>query len=90
MPDWQQKTAVAIDIETTGLRRTSCDITVIGIAVEKAGQIIPSYQMDTITSDWILETLKGVDELYTYNGSRFDLPFIKGKLGLDLKLGSWP
>ena len=79
------KVRAYLDIETTGLSRKSCDITVVGIAVEKAGQIIPSYQMDTITADWILKTLEGVDEMYTYNGSRFDLPFIKGKLGLDLK-----
>ena len=26
-----------------------------------------------------------MDEIYTYNGSRFDLPFIKAKLGVDLK-----
>jgi hypothetical protein len=79
------KVRAYLDIETTGLSRKFCDITVIGIAVEKAGQIIPSCQMGIITSEWILETLEGVDELYTYNGSRFDLPFIKGKLGLDLK-----
>ena len=33
----------------------------------------------------LLKTLKGVDEIYTYNGSRFDLPFIKAKLRIDLK-----
>jgi uncharacterized protein YprB with RNaseH-like and TPR domain len=33
----------------------------------------------------VLGLLDGVDELYTYNGSRFDLPFIKGRLGLDLR-----
>lgn len=29
--------------------------------------------------------LKGVDEIYSYNGSRFDLPFIGAKLGINLK-----
>jgi uncharacterized protein YprB with RNaseH-like and TPR domain len=29
--------------------------------------------------------LAGVDMLYTYNGRRFDLPFIKHRLGVDLE-----
>ncbi len=33
----------------------------------------------------LLKALKGVDELYSYNGSRFDLPFIEAKLSVDLK-----
>ena len=33
----------------------------------------------------MLKSLKGVDELCTYNGSRFDLPFIETKLRVDLK-----
>ena len=57
-----------IDIETTGLSRYYCEITIIGIALEK-----------------LLKTLKGVDEIYSYNGSRFDLPFIKAQLDIDLK-----
>jgi len=32
----------------------------------------------------LLKALKGVDEIYSYNGSRFDLPFIEAKLGIDL------
>jgi uncharacterized protein YprB with RNaseH-like and TPR domain len=31
-----------------------------------------------------MEALDGVDIIYTYNGSRFDLPFIRSKLGIDL------
>ncbi len=38
-----------------------------------------------INTDSVLGLLEGVDEIYTYNGSRFDLPFIKGSLGLDLR-----
>ena len=37
-----------------------------------------------ITADKILEALNGVNTLYTYNGSRFDLPFIQSRLGIDL------
>ena len=38
-----------------------------------------------INADGVLALLEGVDEIYTYNGSRFDLPFIKGAIGLDLR-----
>jgi uncharacterized protein YprB with RNaseH-like and TPR domain len=32
----------------------------------------------------VLDLLEGAERIYTYNGNRFDLPFIKGSLGLDL------
>ncbi|MBE0536539.1 MAG: ribonuclease H-like domain-containing protein [Phycisphaerae bacterium] len=84
-PVIRSKTRAYLDIETTGLSRAFSEITVVGIAVEQDGQIRVARQVETITDDWILETLHGVDELYTYNGSRFDLPMIKAKLKLDLK-----
>ena len=37
-----------------------------------------------MTADNILEALQGVDVIYTYNGSRFDLPFINSHLGINL------
>ncbi len=79
------KVRAYLDIETTGFSRRYCDLTVVGIAVERAGVIDLAQQVDTICAEWILKALRGVDELYTYNGSRFDLPFIKAKLKLDLK-----
>ena len=39
---------------------------------------------DDVTSESILEALQGVKVIYTYNGSRFDLPFIYDHLGIDL------
>ena len=33
----------------------------------------------------MLKALEGVDEIYSYNGSRFDLPFIRTKLGIDMR-----
>ncbi|UCF16040.1 MAG: ribonuclease H-like domain-containing protein [Phycisphaerales bacterium] len=75
-----------IDIETTGLSRYYCDLTVIGIALEKGREckIVQLLECDLYEAK-LLKALKGVDEIYTYNGSRFDLPFIKAKLGVDLK-----
>ncbi len=37
-----------------------------------------------ITRDSLLEALKMVQTIFTYNGSRFDLPFINAALGIDL------
>jgi uncharacterized protein YprB with RNaseH-like and TPR domain len=75
-----------LDIETTGLSRRYADLTVIGIALEKGGkcQVIQLIE-GNLFEEKLLDSLEGVDEIYTYNGSRFDLPFIKAKLGVDLK-----
>lgn len=75
-----------LDIETTGLSRRQCDLTVVGVATfrgtqQKVAQLVG----DQIRADRVLALLDGVDEFYTYNGSRFDLPFIRAKLDVDLK-----
>jgi uncharacterized protein YprB with RNaseH-like and TPR domain len=74
-----------LDIETTGLSTSGCDVTVIGIHICD-GDDTRFIQLigKEITVSSILEALEGVHTLYTYNGSRFDLPFIHGILGLDL------
>ena len=78
-------TEAFLDIETTGLSPIDCEITVIGIhfcrgeqtdLVQLVGRDIASYS--------ILDSLKDVDIIYTYNGSRFDLPFIHLKYGVNL------
>jgi uncharacterized protein len=74
-----------LDIETTGLVRDSCQLTVVGIAVESVDAVsIVQLVGEEATDVRVMEALAGVDELYTYNGSRFDLPFIKQALKLDL------
>jgi uncharacterized protein YprB with RNaseH-like and TPR domain len=74
-----------LDIETTGLSRHYADLTVIGIALEKSRKchVVQLIEGD-LYEQKLLDSLEGVDEIYTYNGSRFDLPFIKAKLGTDL------
>jgi uncharacterized protein YprB with RNaseH-like and TPR domain len=74
-----------LDIETTGLSRHYADITVIGIALEKSRKchLVQLIEEDLYEKK-LLDSLEGVDEIYTYNGSRFDLPFIKAGLGVDL------
>jgi len=74
-----------LDIETTGLSSWYNEITVIGIYICD-GDDTRSFQIvgDDISPERILETLDGVEVIYTYNGSRFDLPFIHSRLGIDL------
>ena len=74
-----------LDIETTGLDPRGGGITVVGIFLTE-GQASRFVQLvgDDVTGDNLLQALEGVQTLYTYNGSRFDLPFIYECLGLDL------
>ena len=74
-----------LDIETTGLSPRYCEITVIGIHLisENDSRFLQLVGEDA-TSDNILQALDGVGTLYTYNGSRFDLPFINSRLGINL------
>ena len=75
-----------IDIETTGLSRSRSELTVVGIALEKGEQCRVIQLLEANLSDEkLLSALRGVDEIYSYNGSRFDLPFIAAKLRVDLK-----
>lgn len=80
------KTRAYLDIETTGLNRNYSELTLVGIALEKDHtlEIVQPYG-SAITTQALLHSLNEVDEIYTYNGSRFDLPFINAKLQLDLK-----
>lgn len=75
-----------LDIETTGLFPDYNEITVVGIYItnntqERFVQLVGNK----ITGDSIFKSLEGVKSLYTYNGHRFDLPFIRSRHGLDLE-----
>ena len=74
-----------IDIETTGLTYDASEITVVGIFLCRGEETeFVQFVGRDISAEAILETLKGVDIIYTYNGSRFDLPFIRSQYGIDL------
>ena len=81
----QEHLEAYLDIETTGLSMEHCDITVIGIYLVGASEA-KCIQLvgDDVTAPNLLEAVDGVDIIYTYNGSRFDLPFISRSLGIDL------
>ena len=74
-----------LDIETTGLSSLYDDITVIGIYLANGADTkLVQLVGKEVTIDNLLAALDGVHTIYTYNGSRFDLPFIHASLGLDL------
>lgn len=79
------KTEAYIDIETTGLSFGGSEITVVGIYLwnENGDDFVQLIGRD-ICAEAIMEALNGVDIIYTYNGSRFDLPFIRSQCGIDL------
>ena len=74
-----------LDIETTGLSAAQHSITVIGIYLTDGDydRFVQLVGKDA-TRENLLEALAGVDVIYTYNGSRFDIPFIASCLGIDL------
>jgi len=74
-----------LDIETTGLSRFYDYITVIGVyrCQGMNGEFIQLVG-DEVTRGNLVTALRGVNTVYTYNGSRFDLPFIAASLGIDL------
>jgi uncharacterized protein YprB with RNaseH-like and TPR domain len=75
-----------LDIETTGLCSFYDEITVIGICLANdSGNSLVQLIGGDVTRANLLRTLRGVDTIYTYNGNRFDLPFINFRLGVNLR-----
>ena len=74
-----------LDIETTGLSSSNNYITVIGLYLVN-GERAKMVQLVSpdVTRQNLLEALDGVRTIYTYNGKRFDLPFIRDSLKIEL------
>ncbi|MFP3976078.1 MAG: ribonuclease H-like domain-containing protein [Chloroflexota bacterium] len=73
-----------LDIETTGLSFAYDRVTVVGISVGESETEVVQLVSPEITAGFLQEVLEGVEVIYTYNGSRFDLPFLQSHLGIDL------
>lgn len=74
-----------LDIETTGLSPDYCDVTVVGIYLcYESGDRFVQLVGGDINARSITKSLEGADKIHTYNGSRFDLPFIASRFGVDL------
>lgn len=72
-----------LDIETTGLSPYRHRISVVGIAYDDEGEVVQLIG-DEITSSRLTEVISGVSVICTYNGTRFDLPFIQAQFGINL------
>lgn len=79
------KSCAYLDIETTSLSSSDGELTVVGIYLD-GGNTESFVQLvgEEITAARLIEPMEKVRILYTYNGSRFDLPYIEAKLGVDL------
>lgn len=76
---------VYLDIETTGLSPFSDYITVIGfLRCEGGNNELIQLVGEEITRGNVITALRSANTIYTYNGTRFDLPFIAACLGIDL------
>lgn len=74
-----------LDIETTGLSPFYDYITVIGVLrCDGSDSELVQLVGDEVTRGNLITALGGVRTIYTYNGTRFDLPFIGVSLGIDL------
>jgi len=75
-----------LDIETTGLSREYSEITVIGLLVtgHRSRRFVQLIENE-ISEEKLFDALDGVSLLHSFNGHRFDLPFIRYKLGINLR-----
>lgn len=77
-----------LDIETTGLSLDYDYITVVGIS--RGGRLdrrVEQLVSPDISAYRIMQMLKGVQVVYTFGGSNFDLPFLKRHYGIDGRNG---
>jgi uncharacterized protein YprB with RNaseH-like and TPR domain len=75
-----------LDIETTGLSFVSDSITVIGIYLcNSSDSKFLQLVGEQVTRENLIGALHNVRSIYTYNGRRFDLPFIHNAIGVDLE-----
>jgi hypothetical protein len=72
-----------LDIETTGLSPSIHKVTVVGISIGDRDHIVQLVG-NGITADGLRRALEQATTIYTYNGTRFDLPFLRLHFGIDL------
>jgi uncharacterized protein len=82
----QPQSDAYLDIETTGLCSFTDEITVIGIYLANGGaDTLVQLVGPDVTGANLIRALRYAGTIYTYNGSRFDLPFISQHLGVNLR-----
>jgi uncharacterized protein YprB with RNaseH-like and TPR domain len=73
--------AAFFDIETTGLSQERDDVTTV--SVHRGGETTTLVRGEDLTRDRLREALDA-PLLVTYNGARFDVPFLEGAFDLSL------
>ena len=75
-----------LNIETTGLSLPYHYVNVVGVyRVSVIGSSLVQLAGEKVTVGSLLKALDGVSNIYTYNGQRFDIPFILNSVGIDLR-----
>jgi uncharacterized protein YprB with RNaseH-like and TPR domain len=76
--------ACFLDIETTGLSERRDDVTVVSL--HRAGSTTTLVRERGLTGEALADELADAGLLVTYNGKRFDVPFLEESFGLGLDL----
>ena len=76
--------ACYLDIETTGLSRERNEVTTVSLYQDGTAETLVRGQ--DLTADRLASRLESVPLLVTFNGRRFDVPFLEYNFDLDLTL----
>ncbi|MFB6159714.1 MAG: ribonuclease H-like domain-containing protein [Haloferacaceae archaeon] len=74
--------AAFFDIETTGLDHDRDRVTTV--SCHRAGETTTLVRGDDLTADALRDLLADAPLLVTFNGARFDVPFLETSFGVDL------
>lgn len=86
-PPFSSESVCFLDIETTGLSPTTY-LFLIGLMYLRGGKFVieqvfaRNYAEEAAVLGYTRNTLAGFDSLVTYNGIRFDIPFIETRLAV--------
>jgi uncharacterized protein YprB with RNaseH-like and TPR domain len=75
--------SIYLDIETTSLEPDEGELTVLGLYDDEEGLFVQLFGEELRPAN-LLRHFARRPTLYTFNGGRFDLPYIRAKLGVDL------
>ncbi|MFW5902528.1 MAG: ribonuclease H-like domain-containing protein, partial [archaeon] len=71
-----------LDIETTGLRKKD-KVTVVGIYSPGEDQVIQLIKDRDLCSKALNENINRFQKIITFNGKRFDIPFLKRRYDIE-------
>ena len=76
--------ACFFDIETTGLDHRWCDVTTV--SVHRDGETTTLVRGDDLTADALRDVFADAGLLVSFNGKRFDVPFLEACYDVDLNM----